>query len=231
MPAKRARQQWKATAAEIGLAIVIVASVAVWFGVNGPQRAAHEITSLGNHTSTRVLFALIYAAALAVGLPAGSLSVIGGAEFGPVIGFVLDYTAIAVGAAAGYGLARAIGEPATRRFLHLRHGWLDRVQREHRFVTLVALQLSPLIPNGILNLAAGLTGVDFPLYMASVLVGNALPTLAYSYLGSAVLSAGAASHTPLAWVVRAVGIAVTLAILVPPLYAWVRRRRYTARHA
>jgi uncharacterized membrane protein YdjX (TVP38/TMEM64 family) len=220
-----------ATVVEVGLAIAIVASVAVWFGVDGPQRTAHEITSLGNHTSTRILFTVLYAGALAVGLPAGSLSVIGGAEFGLVLGFVLDYAAIVAGAAGGYGIAHAIGEGGTRRILHRRHRWLDRVQRNNRFGTLVALQLSPLVPNGILNLGAGLAGIDFPRYMASVLIGNALPTLAYSYLGSALLSSGAASHTPLAWLVRGIGVAVTLGILVPPVYTWLRRRRYTARHA
>ncbi|HWZ61034.1 MAG TPA: DUF1499 domain-containing protein [Gemmatimonadaceae bacterium] len=91
------------------------------------------------------------------------------------LGFFLDSTAIAAGAAAGYWLAHAIGEPATRHLLHRRHGWLNHIGETNRFGTLPGLQLSPLVPNGVLNLAAGLAGIDFKLYMASVLVGNSTP--------------------------------------------------------
>jgi uncharacterized membrane protein YdjX (TVP38/TMEM64 family) len=224
------RRNWRALAVEAALALAVLTAGGVWLGVHGPQRAAHEIAALGDHTSTRILFTALYAGALAVGLPAGSLSLVGGAEFGPVLGFVLDYVAIAAGATGGYWLAHAIGEQTTRRILHRRRGWLTRVHATNRFSTLVGLQVSPLVPNGMLNLAAGVAGIDFKLYLASVLVGNALPTVAYSYLGGTLLFTRGAPHTPLAWIVRAVGVAITIAILAPPLYAW-GRRRYTARHA
>jgi uncharacterized membrane protein YdjX (TVP38/TMEM64 family) len=222
MPQTHSR--WVVIAVEVGIAITILTTGAVWLGLHGPGRAAHEIAGFGNTITARIIFTLVYAATLAVGLPSGSLSVVGGSAFGFVAGSLLDYTAIALGAAGGYWLARLVGEPATRQLLRGRHTWLDRVRAGDKFGTLVALQVSPLVPNGMLNLAAGLARVDFKLYLASVLIGNAVPTLAYSYLGDTLLHTGSASHTPLAWIVRGIGIAVTLAILVPPIYAAVRRR-------
>jgi len=105
MPPRR----WKPIAVEAALAIAVIASAGLWFGIHGPQRAAHEIAALGDHTSTRILFTALYATGLAIGLPVGSLSVVGGAEFGWGLGFVLDMTAIVAGAAAGYTLAHSSG--------------------------------------------------------------------------------------------------------------------------
>jgi uncharacterized membrane protein YdjX (TVP38/TMEM64 family) len=221
------RHRWKPIAVEAALAVAVLASAGLWFGVHGPQRAAHEIAALGDHTSTRILFTALYATGLAIGLPVGSLSVVGGAEFGWGLGFALDFTAIVAGAAAGYTLAHRIGAETAARILHRRHGWLARVDPENHFGTLVGLQVSPLVPNGMLNLAAGAAGIDFKRYMASVIVGNALPTLAYSYLGGTLVFTRAAPHTPLAWVIRGIGLAVTLVILAPPLYAWAVNRRAT----
>src|SRR5271156_3670678 len=124
----RPPHHWKALAVEAALALAVLTAGGIWLGVHGPQRAAHEIAALGNHTSTRILFTALYGGALAIGLPAGSLSLVGGAEFGPVLGFVLDYVAIIAGATGGYWLAHAIGEPTPRRILHRRRGWLARVQ-------------------------------------------------------------------------------------------------------
>jgi uncharacterized membrane protein YdjX (TVP38/TMEM64 family) len=216
--------RWLVLAVEIGIAISILAAGAVWLGLQGPTRAAHEIAGFGNTPAARIIFTAAYAATLAVGLPSGSLSIVGGSAFGFLGGFVLDYVAIALGAAGGYWIARWVGEPATRELLRGRHTWLDRVRRGDKFGTLLALQISPLVPNGMLNLAAGLARIDFKLYMASVLAGNAIPTIAYSYLGHSLLHTGAASHTPLAWIVRGIGIAVTLAVIIPPVYVALHRK-------
>src|SRR5580692_5018975 len=83
MPPRR----WKPIAVEAALAVAVLASAGLWFGIHGPQRAAHEIAALGDHTSTRILFTALYATGLAIGLPVGSLSVVGGAEFGFGLGF------------------------------------------------------------------------------------------------------------------------------------------------
>jgi uncharacterized membrane protein YdjX (TVP38/TMEM64 family) len=221
----RDRSRWIVLAVEIGIAAAITSAGALWLGLHGPGKAAHEIAEFGNTPTARLIFTAVYAGTLAVGLPSGSLSIVGGSAFGFLWGFVLDYTAIALGATLGYWLARRVGEPATRRLLHGRHSWLDRVRAEDNFGTLLGLQISPLVPNGMLNLAAGLAKLDFKLYLASVLVGNAIPTLAYSYLGHTLLHVGSASNTPLAWIVRGIGVAVTLAIVVPPIYTALRSRR------
>jgi uncharacterized membrane protein YdjX (TVP38/TMEM64 family) len=181
---------------------------------------------LGDHLSTRILFTAGYASAIAIGLPAGTLSLVGGSAFGALLGFGLNYAAIIAGAAGGYWLARIVGERTTRRILQGRHAWLDRLNAggAHGFGTLIGLQLSPLFPNSIVNLAAGVARLDFSVYLASVVLGNLLPTAAYSYVGAMVLGAQSRMASPVTRAIQVVGVTVTVVLVVVPLARWVRNR-------
>jgi uncharacterized membrane protein YdjX (TVP38/TMEM64 family) len=126
-------------------------------------------------------------------LPGGPLMILGGAAFGPIVGSVLNLASMTAGAAGGYWLARSLGDRVPRRLLRGHHDWLDRLSDPHNLMTLISLQVNPLLPNSILNLGAGIARVDFRTYMASVVLGNLLPTIAYSYFAGALLSAGSTS--------------------------------------
>jgi uncharacterized membrane protein YdjX (TVP38/TMEM64 family) len=142
------------------------------------------------------------------------------------LGFGLNYAAIIAGAAGGYWLARIVGERTTRRILRGRHAWLDRLNAggARRFGTLIGLQLSPLFPNSIVNLAAGVARLDFSVYLASVVLGNLLPTAAYSYVGAMVLGAQSRMASPVTQAIQVVGVTVTVVLVAIPLARWARTR-------
>lgn len=176
-------------------------------------RSLRHGISVVRHTAgsgvTRVLFVVAYTLFLTIGLPGGPLMLLGGAAFGPVTGSILNLTSIILGAAGGYWLARLLGDRLPRRVL--------TVEPSHNLMTLISLQINPLVPNSILNLGAGLARVDFRTYMTSVVIGNLAPTIAYSYFAGALLSAGGSS----AGVGRELWIAaiVLAVILLVPIFA------------
>jgi uncharacterized membrane protein YdjX (TVP38/TMEM64 family) len=153
--------------------------------------------SVVRHTAgsgvARIVFVVFYTLILTVGLPGGPLMILGGAAFGAVTGTILNLFSMTAGAAGGYWLARRLGPRIPRRLLRRHQEWLDRLSDPHNLMTLISLQINPLLPNSILNLGAGLARVDFRTYMASVVIGNLLPTIAYSYFAGALLSAGSTS--------------------------------------
>lgn len=176
-------------------------------------RSLRHGISVVRHTAgsgvARVLFVVGYTLLLTIGLPGGPLMLLGGAAFGPITGSILNLTSIILGAAGGYWLARLLGDRLPRRVLS--------VETPHNLTTLISLQINPLVPNSILNLGAGLSRVDFRTYMASVVIGNLAPTIAYSYFAGALLSAGSGPGG----IGRELGIAgiVLAVILLVPIFA------------
>jgi uncharacterized membrane protein YdjX (TVP38/TMEM64 family) len=164
------------------VAAVAVASHAETSWLRSMRHGIAVVRHSAGSSVARTTFVVAYTLLLTIGLPGGPLMILGGAAFGPILGSILSLSSITVGAAAGYWLARLLGERFPRRVL--------AIHPPHNFTTLISLQINPLIPNSILNLGAGLARVDFRTYMASVVIGNAAPTIAYSYFAGALLSAG-----------------------------------------
>ncbi|HZS57860.1 MAG TPA: VTT domain-containing protein [Gemmatimonadaceae bacterium] len=190
--------------------------VAVFFANHAETRWLRSLRhgiSVVRHTAgsgvARVLFVAGYTILLTIGLPGGPLMILGGAAFGPITGSIVNLTSIILGAAGGYWLARVLGDRLPRRVL--------TIETPHNLATLISLQINPLVPNSILNLGAGLAHVDFKTYMASVVIGNLAPTIAYSYFAGALLSAGSG----LGGIGRELWIAaiVLAVILLMPIFA------------
>ena len=171
------------------VAVLIVAvAVASHAETSWLKSLRHDI-AIVRHTAgstvARIAFVAAYTLLLTIGLPGGPLMLLGGAAFGPITGSILNLLSMTLGATGGYWLARVLGERLPRRVM--------TVHPPHTLMPLISLQVNPLVPNSLLNLGAGLARVDFRIYMASVVLGNLVPTIAYSYFAGALLSAGSAS--------------------------------------
>jgi uncharacterized membrane protein YdjX (TVP38/TMEM64 family) len=181
-------------------------------------RSLRHGISFVRHTAgsgvSRIVFVAVYTLALTIGLPGGPLMILGGAAFGPVTGSILNLISMTVGAAAGYWLARSLGERIPQRLIRRHRDWIEKLSDPHNLMTLISLQINPLLPNSILNLGAGLARVNFRTYMTSVMLGNLFPTIAYSYFAGALLKAGSTPSgvgTEL-WIATAI---LALALLAP----------------
>jgi uncharacterized membrane protein YdjX (TVP38/TMEM64 family) len=215
LPAKKAlgrRTKRFALTLAILAALVVGVAIASHAETTWLKSMRHGI-SIVRHTAgrgvSRIAFVAVYTVLLTIGLPGGPLMILGGAAFGPITGSILNLLSMTLGAAGGYWLARGFGHRFPRRALH--------VEVPHRLTTLISLQINPLVPNSILNLGAGLARVDFRTYMASVVIGNLVPTIAYSYFAGALISAGTAGDG----VGRDLTIAaiVLAVILLAPIFA------------
>jgi uncharacterized membrane protein YdjX (TVP38/TMEM64 family) len=157
----------------------------------------HGITIV-RHTAgsgvARIVFVAVYTLLLTIGLPGGPLMILGGAAFGPVTGSIVNLISMTLGAAGGYWLARSLRDRFPRRLIRRHRDWIDQLSDPHNLMTLISLQINPLLPNSILNLGAGIARVNFRTYMTSVVLGNLFPTIAYSYFAGALLKAGSMSH-------------------------------------
>ncbi len=142
-----------------------------------------------------LLFAVLFGALTAVGLPSIPLILAGGAIFGTALGTLLSWVGTLIGAAGGYWLARTFGMDAVRRFLR-RHRSLREVRELAGFLPLLRLHLLPVVPLSVLNFCAGAAKVDVRTYLAAAAIGL-LPQIAvYSYFADSVLShaVGAKEH-------------------------------------
>lgn len=131
------------------------------------------------------LFALLYTAVSALGVPCLPFTLLGGTVFGPLWGTVAVMGGLTGGAAFGFLVARYAARDRLKRFL-LKYRKLELVDHAvaHEGWRIVALLRLCPIPFGLSNYLYGLTGIDFKHYMLATL-GAMLPgTAVFVYLGT-----------------------------------------------
>ena len=126
-------------------------------------------------------------AALGVALfPGHVFAALGGLLFGAVAGTGLVLAAAVLGAGLCLLVARRLGSDAVLSLLGPRglrwRGWLQ----ENGFGAVLTSRLAPGIPAGIVNYAAGLTGIRPRTFLAAVALGALPKTIAYVALGGAL---------------------------------------------
>ncbi len=131
-----------------------------------------------------VVFVAGYAALSLLPAPKALLTALGGVLFGLWLGALLSWIAALTGAAAGFGLGRALGRDAVDRLTRGRVERADRLLAQHGFGAVLAARLTPVLPFTVLNYAAGLTGVRWRHYVLGSALGMVPGSLAYSALGA-----------------------------------------------
>ena len=142
----------------------------------------NELDELG--PTAPIAFALIYAAAIIVLIPATPLSLAAGALFGIFHGALYSF----VGATLGSTCAFLLGRHGARRFVERRLAEMPRfaaveraaASRGRRIVFL--LRLSPVVPFNFLNYALGLTRMSLWDFVLAG-VGSIPGEIVYSYWG------------------------------------------------
>jgi uncharacterized membrane protein YdjX (TVP38/TMEM64 family) len=163
---------------------VAVAFAAVSIAGVTPGAVQHWVHGAG--LAGPVLFVLA-GAALGVALfPGHVIATIGGLLFGAVAGTGLVLAAAVLGAGLCLLTARRLGSDAVLSLLGPRglrwRGWLQ----DNGFGAVLASRLAPGIPAGVVNYAAGLTGIRPRAFLAAVALGALPKTIAYVALGGAL---------------------------------------------
>ena len=154
-------------------------------------------------------------------LPISSmLSVACGFVFGMWPGFCLGICAISLSCAVQWFMgSRLLGGYTDTVFsAHPLLHRLDHDARSPAFWFTFLARLSPVIPMGVLNLAAGARRLPIRAYVVGTLAGIVPSELALTYLGSVTRDAtalnAAGTGTTIEFVSMAVGIAATIGLIV-----------------
>jgi uncharacterized membrane protein YdjX (TVP38/TMEM64 family) len=170
-------------------------------------------------------FVLLYAAALAVGIPGTVLTLVGGVAFGAALGLGLNLLGALLGATAAFYEGRTLARDAVRRlFGHHLAKLPDLSSPRTAFVTFLRLRLIPLVPFNALNFAAGLTATRWWPYLAGTALGIIPSTVAYTVFAAALAGGGARRAGAVWWIAAILGAAF-LAGALPSLLKWRHGRR------
>ena len=152
-----------------------------------------------------------------VPLPAEIIAMANGMVFGSFWGIVLTWVGAMLGAIISYGLARWLGQPLVRRVVPARH-WdaLQAWEADQGAMALLMARLIPVISFNLINYAAGLAGVKWPVFLWTTAVGILPLTILSVVLGHQLVDA------PL-WV----WILVATALVA----IWIASRRWRRRPA
>ena len=221
----------------IAIPVVLLAGLVVagwrlgYFDLHEPD-ALHEAASRASGIPWLVpMFVVVYSALAALAAPVSPLAYGAGAVFGVVEGSILVWTASMIGSAAGYTLARTVWSDSARRLLGRHEDKLRKLRDGNTFLTILRVQLLPVVPFGLLTYAAGTARLRFlPYWLASGL-GIIPSTIAAVYVGDR-LRAGVRQGSGHPFIVAGIVMsAVLLLSFLPTLIANRHERRQSTREA
>ena len=164
-----------------------------------------------------VLYIVVYSIATICILPSTPLNLTGGAIFGAVWGTVWTSIAAILAAVLSFVFSRTIGRKMVEQRLAGKWESIDREMQQGGFFYMFAIRLLPLIPYGIVNFAAGLTGIKFRDYFWGTVLGTVPGILPFVMMGAGLTALKQGDVFPML-----VGLALT-GMLVGTA-TWYRRR-------
>ncbi len=136
-----------------------------------------------------LIYCLIYFIATLFILPSTALNLLAGALFGPWLGTLWTTLAAVSAALAAFHFSRTTGRIRVQHRLQGYWQWLDQELQRGGWLYIFAIRLLPIMPYGLVNLAAGLTSVRTSDYLLGTITGTALGAFPFVYLGSTGLKA------------------------------------------
>jgi uncharacterized membrane protein YdjX (TVP38/TMEM64 family) len=231
-PARAASRRVALLRLMILAALLVGAAVAWWqFGptdlpsLRAAVRRAREMRDAGWASPAFVLF---YAGATALGLPITPLTLAAGVIFGVVLGASLSWAGAVIGAGGGYLLARRLGASAVRTLAGQRAERLEQLSESTGFLTLLRLQLIPVVPLSALNVACGVARVRFGTYVAAAAVGVIPGSVIYAYFADQVIAGAAGADTRSRTGIIVASLLLLALTFVPTLAGRLRGRRARA---
>lgn len=167
------------------------------------------------------VFVLLYIIACVFMLPGVILTLAGGGVYGLWIGFPLVSVASTLGACAAFIVGRYFARDwvAARVADNHRFKAIDDAVGKQGWKIVLLTRLSPVFPFNLLNYGYGLTKVSFPHYALASWIGMMPGTVLYVYFGSlgeslTSLADEGRETTVAEWVMRVVGLLVTLGVTI-----------------
>lgn len=120
-----------------------------------------------------------------VPLPAEMIALCAGAILGVVMGTLVVWTGAMIGAMLAFWLARRFGRTLAARHVSAeRMSRFDRIFEAHGATGLLFVRLVPFIAFNLVNYAAGLTSVSWPVFIWTTALGILPMTVLATYAGA-----------------------------------------------
>lgn len=170
-----------------------------------------------------LVYPLLFAATVAVGLPTAIPTVVGGVAFGLWPGAAVNLIGAALGAGGGFWVGRWLGREAVEQKFGKWLGRIDLLERPWvTFFTFLSVRLNPFLPGSAFALGGGVTKAPFVPYLIGSAIGVAPAVLAWTWFAGEV-GGGEATTAQGARLGLALGVIAAIS-LVPGLVALWRRR-------
>ena len=165
-----------------------------------------------------VALGVIYIFATILFVPGTLLTLVAGAVFGLLVGFITVSIASTIGASLAFLIARYFARDKVASMAEDNRHFeaIDKAIEEGGWKVVGLLRLSPAIPFNIQNYLYGLTKVKFWEYVPTSWIAMMPGTFMYIYLGnvSGAALGGDREKSPAEWVLLGVGLLATVAVTV-----------------
>lgn len=152
-------------------------------------------------------------------IPITPFWVLSGTLFGWLEGALWATVGTSLGAGIGFAIARFLGRDLVERRLGARARRWSGLARADGFRTVLALQLTPVVPHDLINSLAGVSRMAYRSFFLGSLLGTIPIIGVYAYIGDAVWAIPSAPF----WVAMGLLTALTITML------WWNRRRAVRR--
>lgn len=184
-PAQRApvlRRRMLLAAALLGLWLALLSVLSSEDLLNGFARVSGFVDR--NILAAIGLYVLAYVVIVTLTLPISvGLTILGGAVFGPALGFPLTVASATLGACIAFAAARGIFHDL---FMRRAGRWIGALHGEFHSDAasyLVLLRIAPVLPFVIVNLIAALLGARFRTFALTTFFGIMPGTMAFTLIG------------------------------------------------
>ncbi|MGJ8563448.1 MAG: TVP38/TMEM64 family protein [Alphaproteobacteria bacterium] len=181
--------------------LVLTLGKSVFAGDEGVYQRWFEAVS-GSPWAVLIVVATFVGAAF-IGVPQWALIAGTIVAFGPVYGSLYAWAATMVSATLNFWLGRWVGADRVKKFGGELVNRIISVVRRNGFVTSLAVRFVPTGPFVIVNMAAGVSGMKFPMFFAGTALGTIPKILVVGLLAQGVLSGAQGDRLMFAFVILA----------------------------
>lgn len=150
-----------------------------------------------------IVVVVTFVGAAFIGVPQWALIAGSVVAFGPLYGSIYAWAATMTSAALNFWLGRKVGAERVRQFGGELVNRIISVVRRNGFVTSLAVRLVPTGPFVIVNMAAGVSGMKFPMFLSGTALGIIPKIVIVGLLAQGVLSGAQGDRLMFAFIVLA----------------------------
>lgn len=128
-------------------------------------------------------FLIIFIESIIPVIPSSIFIALNIATYGAVIGYLISYLGVLFGCINAFLLARKLSGVISKKFKGKKYKKFKKYINKISFTHLIVLMAIPFTPAFLINIAAGLSDIDYKKYFIALLLGKAPMVFFWSFIG------------------------------------------------